>query len=922
MRRVVPKKVAAVSLVEFMISFLIFAVLAVGVTVYFFLGRDDLKITTAASDALALHTDVAEEISKLADTALRVNGATRDAALWGGVEFQGIQNFIPDAGQPQFEELRIYSVRFPNLTASVDGLTGNVLRLDPMTGDTYQVIDKYLSDTAGQFVALIGDRTTNIVKLRVQGTCSEGIICSFEVVEPAPLGGLSSQIDSDTRLAMVERSRIQVTDIQLINSEPTGILTLTREFGDQLFEQRVLARGVRQFQIRFNYSNQHRPPSVNLVIPFEAQSTYNGSDYIQTPCSTPGFCCDPTTMTCVNSADIAQANLSFETLASLAAKKESADNPADPTRIETGSDGKNYFLRDSITSIHPKGFSLMTGSQGAQAISFQCSLPQNRCKPGCEDFFVGTNIFSPNWEGYGRYVGKDGNGDDDIYSSGTPGSSMPSHYCRAGTPYNTNDPDDFIPPDTPTGYDAVPNYNAGCMDPNTLDFSSGPGCVPNPNIQIEAAIRHFNVITWTYKHPIHFMTHNGIRGDPGILSQYKTGDYGNITYNKANYVRLMNAYLTHEFGSAGAPAEERWWEHIRCRLGRDSLSSNLRAIFFPSRTTQAAGGLVQPPGRPEFGPCFPNEGNCQERLAAPWEEVCLCDPNPPTGAWHANEVCNHHAEFNLDSGGQMQPICPNTWAGQSDWVEDPPSSGQFRKVYKVAASGGDFSGEPKGLPSVERAALCECLAQNYTEESGTRLQVPTFEGHGTSRWWDFRIEDLDPALNVTGTNSPFPDTYEPWAPGRFGGGIGSRSYHPTRFPNSAAVRSVNVLFRTLERDGSNPNIQTSTNFRCDQLFTGVFHACTRPLAPTHPERLTILNNLSSAGRLNSGVDADANGFDDKVERYAPFCTRECWDGDAWTGNQELVMGIRQLRRFITGVDMAQPVPQWCGGDIPGGQGGM
>jgi hypothetical protein len=625
------------------------------------------------------------------------------------------------------------------------------------------------------------------------------------------------------------------------------------------------------------------------------------------------------------------------------------------------------LLKKFLFSMVPRNYALESEDGGALAVSASCMAPENRCKPGCSDYFNSDDRGSPRWKGYGMYVGHD--------SAGVP--LVSSGYCRCGTKdpgrdgvVGNTDYTQFVPPDTPAG-----RLNIEAYRPPLLVSGA-----PNPaNVQVNGCAAHFgDVYEYSFNHPPMFVWRVGLEtaaasefGHTGTGSNlygswYRTtnelSSIDKFTWDWNRFEELWTNYRQHPArNSDGSENLAAWWvKHIKCYLARDFVSSWMRKIFYgqPNAiTTEDLAKVTAPGGRPPFGPFV--IGNSGDRFAAPIEEKCLCrtQETPSFPNIQTREVCNHAAN-------PTEVICPNTWhtvdtngnpVGQYVTGTENLAEGLKRKIYLV---NGSAPGDYTDALSLTQAARCQCLSETYNPPYSDNSDLPYFEGHPFSNLWDFRV---DPGSSVfsgsrssvgsefytfiagpTGTNNalaPGDSSLQPIISFASSNHTGSSTSFtpPTEahlknalgiapvsqpYPHASPyVRSVKVHYKS----SPNGELIISNPWRCDSSFpSGYISKCTEPydLASVNDSSLDPvpeeINELRSIRQFLLSRQGASGLTPAQIDAYLGYCRTSCINEQnfAFNANQWYVKsGLAWIRAKITGSGSINSIPTQCGGRI-------
>lgn len=935
----------AVSITEFMIAFVLFAVVAGSFAAWFFLGSRERRIARATEALQESQESAFLALSSIVDEAIRVRGFTEN--IHPG--FRNIQS-----ADPQKVNLEILRVRYPDLAVEIDDVSvlpaaGSIPRrlqfyLKNATEAEY-VVSGFLQATDGaRYLAFGKGEFQNVLTVTLDPELSNRRVAngtfegqSVSIVQGPFWGDLSlvpgsvdeqaviREIDGTSLVSMVEWVSLRTNDLD-------QIVMIERFKNPGSSEEIVLGEGLLGIDYAFEFKDHRRDQraqSINLILPLTPLSEWDGSDYHEAGCvptENPFECCDPlnSSMQCVRPSDLATIYVSFESRRSLELRADLGEIN-NSLRHENGE-----LIRTGRFSISPKNYGLRLATVGAAIQSTECMDPANRCKPSCRDFFQDDNPLSPSWKGYGAYVGN---------PDGT------SAYCRCGTggPQGlSNDPETFRPPDTPGGYDEVPSYL--------------PPYDNSRNVRINACIQHFgDVYGFAWKHPMMWTWWNGLRPSGAISSIYRSQNvpsppnYQKFTWHVDRFEALLADYM------ANNSTTGFWDEHFQCRLNRDSISNSFRDIFYarsggvsygnPALVTAVRAG-------DRWGPTIgPEHSPATGRFIGPVEEKCICRAHT-TENKQTREICNH-------GRAPDDVVCPNTWK-----TEGEPPIGQFattvgagsgaeafegrrRKIYKVNSDGGFTD----ALRDINLAARCQCLNEIYNRPFRQGAAYPDLDpanmpyshGHAESLRWDARVDPFDPAFQAglmslvppTG-GDPLPmTTTTPEAPAlpeqslilrnqsnpdlnvvpvwpvgeggpeyvRNSDGEISWGPHRMRAVESPYVRVVRVHY--IDSEGG--ELKLSGPIRCDGALGGRVAPCTRELPAA--ERSAIADNIVIA---NPGMPRA------QAEAYAPYCTTQCYN-EQQSGldlNTSYVrLGVLAVRNVLSQAVGYNQVPIGCGGRV-------
>ncbi len=904
------KKYRGFSLVETMISLTISAILAGGFSYWFFIGNQERYFSRTATRIQDAQEDTFQQISKILNDAIRVNGFSL-------VAYPGISDSATTFTNQ--ENLRIYRVRYPEISAGITQVSlataGKILfRLEhiptPAPGDeaaqkaraSEVVLSDYLSvaTVSPRYLAFYNGGTVNILPVKrstgtpvtedsiITGTF-EADLSAFPESVRSDLSTIGSQIDGETEVVMAEEVDLRFS--------ARGELQLVEKFPDPTVEKvSLIQTKIEQLLYGFSFGGHQRPEeeeSLALIIPDRNLDHWDAHDYHQSGCNptaNPSTCCDPTSETkkCVNIGDLATVRLTVTMSAPYSGKLPRAVM-GDRVRVVN-----SRLYRDGLFSISPSGYGLVLNQTGDMVQDTECLNPYNRCGvvPECANMYTDDNPRSPFWVGYAQY-------------DGNP-TGVTSNYCEAGTAID-GDPSSFIPPETPAGKANIPTYR--------------PPYEHSSNRQINAAIKHFgNIYEWAWRHPMMWFWWNSLQMQ-SASSTYRSGSFPNFEWNVQAFEDLKTNFMNHP--RLDDP-QNFWKDHITCRLGWDSTSGYFRWIWYARSGGSTYGSLAdvtQPASADfsDFGTDHANESGT--KLIMITEQKCACEANAPSIV--PKYVCNHEAT-------RTSPYCSNTWVTEPDPLNPPNTRGKYvtgtetlaeglkRKVYAVNAPAGQ-PGYANGLTSVNQAALCQCLNETYNAPYlPSSPPIPGYEGWSVSNIWDFRVDPADPnfadSISIAGGQSltaisgtaPIMNASSVGLPDRDLNWFG----HYSRAQNSPHVRVVRVHYQTA--DGQAPLL--SEPIRCDTAWRGYIGRCTQPM-PAGAEKTNILTQLALA---NPTLTAEQR------EAYAGFCSRACFleQGSGVHAVNWYSDGtkIRALRQALTGAATPEDIPAWCGGSSLQGSG--
>jgi hypothetical protein len=885
-----------------MISLTLSALLAGGASYWFFIGNQERYFHRTVQRIQTAQDSIFAQISRIANDAVRVNGFSR-------VTYAGIQD-SPASGLVAHENLRIYRIRYPEVTAAIEEIdlsTSKKIRFKlthtpaPVPGDessskarsSHSLLSSYLAQASAQprYLAFFKGTVVNILPVRMASGSPETLdgmvngwfeadLSALPQAVATDLSAMGEQIDSTTTVGMVEEVDFRFDSGRNLN--------LVEKFPDPTVEKvTMIAKEISALTYRFGFDDHQRPQeaaALNLILPVSDLQDWNASDYKTLGCNptdNPFDCCDPSSSIhqCVDTADLATLKASLTMSARYTSRLPSSLS-SDSLRLVGG----NLF-RDGFYMLAPAGFGLQLSDSGAAIQDADCLNPGNRCRSSCVDFYSDPNPRSPRWVGYGQYKGNP--------------SGVVSNYCECGTGADVDGDGDwaehFKAPETPEGKAAIPIYR--------------PPHSRIENRQINACISHFgDIYEWAWKHPMMWFLWNAIGQGTTHSTQYVTGSFPNFVWNYQAFEDLRQNFLS--FPDPSSPSAF-WDEHLQCRLSWDGMSSMFRAIWWQKSEGTSYGSLsavTQPEssGFSHFQSDHAKEGSTL--LIMPVEQKCACTTS---GSVFAKFVCNHGAS-------PSQAFCPSTWVTSGNpavgqyaaGTEAAAHEGLKRKVYRVKGVGaGQYS---EGLESVTQAALCQCLNETYNRPyRDSSSALPTYEGWGVSNIWDFRVNPDDAnfsasltqasGMTLSGISGLAPLISVPGLPQleqNFAG-------HLMRAQHSPHVRTVRVHYQTSD---SQTAPELSESIRCDVAWRGYLGRCTRPDWPA-AERDAVLSELASANPSLSEAQREV---------YAGFCSKSCMDEllygpDTFTNSWYTALGVRAVRQALTNVSTPEEIPTWCGG---------
>jgi hypothetical protein len=212
-----------------------------------------------------------------------------------------------------------------------------------------------------------------------------------------------------------------------------------RSSPDVTISDDVVVTGVQKFQLNYIFQDKRAESHSALILPDHPISHPEDPAYLAV-CGV----LDPAL--CAKWSDVAAAQLTMSTSSESEVTEMASFDPTSAFQI-----ANNHLILAQTFSISPAKFSSMNVGQGGSSGPSDClpSNPHSRCRADCAGSFSGGNgspdPASPNWEGYGRFIG-------------TSDPLGPSDYCvcMQGLDGSGN-----LPPETREGYESIIPWTAG-----------------------------------------------------------------------------------------------------------------------------------------------------------------------------------------------------------------------------------------------------------------------------------------------------------------------------------------------------------------------------------------------------------------------------------------------------------------------------